>query len=69
MFVFKHPKFYGELRKKRKKFQQEERERNAKEQATSTKVQATSVKQQAIEESVPYTDIIEANGDSDKDSS
>ena len=69
MHVFKHPKFYEELRKKRKQFQQEERKRNAKEQATSTKAQAASVKQQAIEESVPYTDIIEANGDSDKDSS
>ena len=69
MHVFKHPKYYEELRKKRKKFQQEERERNAKEQATSTKAQATSVKQQAIEESVPYTDIIEASSDTDKDSS
>ena len=57
------------MRKRRKKFQQEERERNAKEQATSTKAQATSVKQQAIEESVPYTDVIEANGDSDKSDS
>ena len=66
MHVFKHPKFYEELRRKRKQFQQEERKRNAKEQATSTKTQAASVKQQAIEESVPYTDIIEAAGDSDK---
>ena len=56
------------MRKRRKKFQQEERERNAKEQATS-KQQAASVKQQAIEESVPYTDVIEANGDSDKSDS
>lgn len=69
MLVFKHPKYYEEMRKRRKKFQQEERERNAKEQATSTKAQATSVKQQAIEESVPYTDVIEANGDSDKSDS
>ena len=68
MLVFKHPKYYEEIRKKAKKFQKEERERNAKAQATS-KQQAASVKQQAIEESVPYTDIIEAAGDSDKDSS
>ena len=68
MLVFKHPKYYEELRKKAKKFQKEERERNAKAQATS-KQQAASVKQQAIEESVPYTDIIEANGDSDKSDS
>tara|TARA_B100001093_G_C25925996_1_gene634764 strand:- start:156 stop:362 length:207 start_codon:yes stop_codon:yes gene_type:complete len=68
MLVFKHPKYYEELRKKAKKFQKEERERNAKEQATS-KQQAASVKQQAIEESVPYTDVIEANGDSDKSDS
>ena len=68
MLVFKHPKFYEELRKKAKKFQKEERERNAKAQATS-KQQAASVKQQAIEESVPYTDVIEANGDSDKSDS
>ena len=68
MLVFKHPKFYEELRKKAKKLQKEERERNAKAQATS-KQQAASVKQQAIEESVPYTDVIEANGDSDKSDS
>jgi len=68
MLVFKHPKYYEELRKKAKKLQKEERERNAKEQATS-KQQAASVKQQAIEESVPYTDVIEANGDSDKSDS
>ena len=55
MHVFKHPKFYEELRKKRKQFQQEERKRNAKEQATSTKAQAAIVKPKA--------------GDSDKDSS
>ena len=46
MLVFKHPKYYEELRKKAKKFQKEERERNAKAQATS-KQQAASVKQQA----------------------
>ena len=55
MHVFKHPKFYEEMRQRAKKFQKEERERNAKEQATSTKAQAASVKPQA--------------GDSDKDSS
>jgi len=55
MLVFKHPKYYEEIRKKAKKFQKEERERNAKAQATS-KQQAASVKQQA-------------NGDSDKSDS
>ena len=68
MLVFKHPKYYEELRKKAKKFQKEERKKNAKAKATS-KQQAASVKQQAIEESVPYTDVIEANGDSDKSDS
>ena len=55
MHVFKHPKFYEEMRQRAKKFQKEERERNAKEQATSTKAQAASVKPQ--------------DGDSNKDSS
>ena len=55
MLVFKHPKYYEELRKKAKKFQKEEREKNAKAQATR-KQQAASVKQQA-------------NGDSDKSDS
>ncbi len=47
MQVFKHPKYYEEMRQRAKKFQKEERERNAKAQATSTKDQATSVKPQA----------------------
>ena len=42
MHVFKHPKFYEELRKKRKQFQKEQ-----KPQAASDKRQATSVKPQA----------------------
>jgi len=45
--MFKHPKYYKELEKTRKEFQ---------------KRQAAGVKQQAIEESVPYTDVIEASG-------
>ena len=52
MLVFKHPKYYEELRKKAKKFQKEERERNAKEQATS-KQQAASVKPQAGDSDKP----------------
>ena len=44
--VFRHPKYYEEMRKRARKLQKEERERNAKEQATS-KQQAASVKQQA----------------------
>lgn len=47
MHVFKHPKYYEEMRQRAKKFQKEERERNAKAQATSAKDQATSVKPQA----------------------
>jgi len=52
MHVFKHPKYYDELRKKRKPFQKEERERNAKAQATS-KQQAASVKPQAGDSDKP----------------
>jgi len=52
MLSFKHPKYYEELRKKAKKFQKEERERNAKEQATS-KQQAASVKPQAGDSDKP----------------
>ena len=34
MHVFKHPKFYEELRKKRKKFQKEQADKQASEQAS-----------------------------------
>ncbi len=66
MHVFKHPKYYEELRKKRKKFQQEERERNAKEQATSTKVQATSVKLQDPRATVKFHGALTKGLDHDK---
>jgi hypothetical protein len=33
MHVFRHPKFYDELRKKRKKFQKEQADKQASEQA------------------------------------
>ena len=46
MLVFKHPKYYEEMRKRAKKLQKEEREKNAKAQATS-KPQAANVKPQA----------------------
>ena len=46
MLVFKHPKYYEEMRRRAKKLQKEEREKNAKAQATS-KQQAASVKPQA----------------------
>jgi hypothetical protein len=34
MHVFKHPKYYDELRKKRKKFQKEQADKRASEQAS-----------------------------------
>ena len=52
MLVFRHPKYYEELRKKRKELQKQE--------ATSNKQQASSAKQQAIDETVPHNDIEEA---------
>ena len=53
MLVFKHPKFYEELRKKAKKFQKEERERNAKEQATSVITHGARLKLQAASDKLP----------------
>jgi hypothetical protein len=47
MHVFKHPKYYDELRKKRKKFQKEQADKQASERA--------------IQETVPHNDIEEAN--------
>ena len=47
MHVFRHPKFYDELRKKRKKFQKEQADKQASEQA--------------IQETVPHNDIEEAS--------
>ena len=43
MHVFKHPKFYEDMRKKRKQFQKEQ-----KQQASSSKPQASSVKPQSL---------------------
>ena len=40
MHVFKHPKYYEEMRKRAKKFQEEERKKNEKQQAASDKQQA-----------------------------
>jgi len=62
MFVFKHPKFYEELRKKRKQFQKEQKELGEK----AMKDEATSDKQQAIDETVPHNDIEEAQATSNK---
>ena len=47
MLVFKHPKYYQEMRKRAKKFQKEEANKRASEQA--------------IQETVPHNDIEEAN--------
>ena len=65
--MWHHPNYYKELAKQRKKLEEE-----LKRQASSNKQKGTSddkEKQQAIEESVPYTDIIEASSDTDKDAS
>ena len=55
--VFKHPKYYEELRRRREK--------------ENSKQQASSDKQQAIDETVPHCDIEEASDkrQADKDSS
>jgi hypothetical protein len=53
MFVFKHPKYYDELRKKRKQLEQEAKflgEKERKDEATSGKDQASSNKRQAPEQ-------------------
>ncbi len=47
MLVFKHPKYYEELRKIRKQFLKEQADKRASEQA--------------IQETVPHNDIEEAN--------
>ncbi len=47
MHVFKHPKFYDELRKKRKQFLREQADKQASERA--------------LQETVPHNDIEEAN--------
>jgi len=44
MHVFKHPKYYEEMRQRAKKFQKEEK---LKQQASSAKPQASSSKPQA----------------------
>ena len=48
MHVFKHPKYYEEMRQRAKKFQKEE---NLKQQASCTKPQAASDKPQAPSDS------------------
>ena len=48
MHVFKHPKFYEEMRQRAKKFQKEQREAaSLKQQASSTKPEGPSDKPQA----------------------
>jgi hypothetical protein len=53
MFVFRHPKYYEELRKERKKLGEKAMKDEAtsdKQQATSDKRQAGSIKRQAPEQ-------------------
>ena len=63
--MFRHPNYYKELRK-RNKTDQAISKLDTREVVDSVrpdpghKLQAASSKQQAIEESVPYTDVIEA---------
>ena len=56
-FVWKHPKFYKRATNCR---------RDNKPQKGNDEQQATSDKQQAIDETVPYNDIEEAQASSDK---
>ena len=63
MFEFKHPKYYKELRKRNKSDQA-----ISKEPATAGNQRAPGpgLKQQALEETVPYNDIEEAQASSGK---
>ena len=63
MHVFRHPKYYTELRKRNKSDQA-----ISKEPATAGNQRAPGpgLKQQALEETVPYNDIEEAQASSDK---
>ena len=66
MFEFKHPKYYKNLRKL---YRSRNRDQAISLQASTEdagRTPGTGLKQQAIEESVPYTDIIEAQASSDK---
>ena len=58
--VFKHPKFYRIPRDKSDQAISKRQPTGESERASWSGPQASSDKQQAIEESVPYTDIIEA---------
>ena len=60
--MWHHPKYYEELRKKRKELESslDPEAKSNKPQASSSKHQASSSKQQAIDETVPHCDIEEA---------
>ena len=62
MFEFKHPKYYKELRKRNKLDQVISRGDAT---AAGRRAPGPGLKQQAIEESVPYTDVIEAQASSE----
>ena len=69
--MFRHPKYYKELRKRNKSDQAISSCSNSTELAQRApgqglKPQATSDKQQAIDETVPYNDIEEAQASSFK---
>ena len=57
MHVFKHPKYYTELRKRNKSDQAIS---NAEATAASERAPGQGLKQQAIDETVPHCDIEEA---------
>ena len=77
MFVFKHPKYYTELRKRNKlaesrqpvvggQQQSDQAISNAEATAASERAPDPGLKQQAIEETVPHNDIEEAQASSAK---
>ena len=66
--MFKHPKYYKELRKRNKLDQAISKEpaTAGNQRSPGPGLQAASSKQQAIEESVPHNDIEEAQASSNK---
>ena len=56
MHVFRHPKFYDELRKKRKKFQKEQADKQASEQASRRVGGPTSHEQESEQASDQASD-------------
>ena len=64
MFEFKHPKYYKELRKLRNKLDQVISKESSTEE--NQRAPGSGPKRQALEETVPYNDIEEAQASSGK---